>query len=571
MQKIIATTLLLVFVTFGIQAQEKYSLSSELIKLSDLSILPQYSTAKSLQVSSYDRKGGNSDGFSGEYSYLRKNADSTLVIFDSKGKGIIDRIWTPTPTTDTLDFYIGDISKVSFSIAFNDLFSGKVFPFIQPLSGNEIGGYYAYLPIPYNNGCKIVFRGKTMRFLQIQYRELDNNSTVKDFSMDLNSDEKKTLTKVAKVWNSDKSTRVLNTDIKESKLTLKSGTEKEIFKLNRGGRILGIEIDDANLFENNLNNIDIKISYDNEKYPAIYTPLADFFGYAFGKTSMQSVISGTKNNTNYFYLPMPFDDKVSVSIISRSNKKIDISARVYFSKQKRNKETEGKLYVEWNKLLESVIGEEMTMANTQGKGHYVGTIMQTQNLNPGMTLFFEGDDIAFVDGENTIHGTGSEDYFNGGWYAFLDTWDRAMSLPLHGSLDYSLVYGRTAAYRWHLNDKVSFNKSLDYKMEHGPDGNKEQVTNTTLGFYYCDTPKQNITVPNNELSIVYQPKTYMLYPQMMKLGLWVDVEMKTEWCIPSGGYTYVFKVKDESKIRVSLDEIPQGNYKVYLDYKEKSL
>jgi hypothetical protein len=549
-------------------AQVKYSLMSELDKLKDLSTLPQYSNAKSLQVSSFDRTGGNSDGFSGEYSYIRKNVDSTLVIFDCKGEGVIDRIWTPTPTSDTLDFYLGDTTEISFSIPFIDLFSGKVFPFVQPLCGNELGGYYAYLPIPFDNGCKIVFRGKIVRFLQIQYREFDENAKVKKFSLNLNTEEKMKLSEIAGVWNGNESIKPSKTKLSKKQITLKPGEEIEIFALNSGGRILGIEIDDADLFENQLNNIDIKVSYDNEKNPAIYTPIADFFGYAFGKTAMQSLVSGTKNNTNYFYLPMPFDEKARISIISRSNNTIEFSTRVYYSNEKRDKDKEGKLYVEWNKLLESVIGEEMVMAKTQGRGHYVGTIMQTQNLNPGMTLFFEGDDIAFVDGENTIHGTGSEDYFNGGWYAFLDTWDRAMSLPLHGALDYSLVFGRTGAYRWHITDKINFNKSFDYKMEHGPEGNREQVTNTTLGFYYCDTPKQNFTKPTNELSVVYQPETYMLYPQMMKLNLWVDVEMKTEWCLPSGGYTYIFKVQDESKIRIFLDEIPEGKYRVYLDYKE---
>jgi hypothetical protein len=570
MNRLVTTLLFIITVLGNTQAQDKYTLTSELYKLKQISTLAQFSSAKSMLVSSYDRNGGNSDGFSGEFSYIRKNADSTLVIFDAKGKGIIDRIWTPTPTTDTLDFYIGDTTKISFSIPFIDLFSGKVYPFVQPLCNNELGGYYAYLPIPYNNGCKIVFRGKTLRFLQIQYRELDKNTEVKNFTLNLNSEEKKTLTEVANIWSGNKSIRMANTKLSKKDISLKPQSEKEIFKLNKGGRILGIEIDNADLFENELNNIDIKVSYDNEKYPAIYTPIADFFGYAFGKIAMQSLVSGTKNNTNYFYLPMPFDEKARISIISRSDKTIEFSTRVYYSNVKRDKLKEGKLYVEWNKLLESVIGEEMVMAKANGRGHYVGTIMQTQTLNPGMTMFFEGDDIAFVDGENTIHGTGSEDYFNGGWYAFLDTWDRAMNLPLHGSTEYSLVYGRTGAYRWHLNDKVSFNKSLDYKMEHGPDGNKEQVTNTTLGFYYCDTPKQHFTKPNDELSVVYKPKIYMLYPQMMNFDFWVDVEMKTKWCIPSGGYIYIFKVQDESKIRVSLDEIPEGKYKVYLDYNKTS-
>ncbi len=77
-----------------------------------------------------------------------------------------------------------------------------------------------------------------------------------------------------------------------------------------------------------------------------------------------------------------------------------------------------------------------------------------------------------------------------------------------------------------------------------------------------------MTEPSNDLSRVYIPETFMLYPQTMKLQLWIDVEMKTEWCGPSGGFTYIFQGTDESKIRVSLEEIPPGRYKMYLDYKE---
>ena len=52
-----------------------------------------------------------------------------------------------------------------------------------------------------------------------------------------------------------------------------------------------------------------------------------------------------------------------------------------------------------------------------------------------MTYFFEGDDSTAIDGEFRIHGTGSEDFFNGGWYAMMDRWDGKLSLPLHGALD----------------------------------------------------------------------------------------------------------------------------------------
>jgi len=411
-----------------------------------------------------------------------------------------------------------------------------------------------------------------MRFLQIQYSELTDRTTVKDFSLSLSAEEKNALEKVTAVWNGE---RVLKPSgsllVRETEVVLSPGVSTTIFNTEKGGRILGLEIDQAILFEGEAKLVDIKITYDDENIPAIYAPLADFFGYAFGKPSMHSIVGGTKNGMNYCYLPMPFDRQAQIELVYRDSApavELRFNARIYHSNNKRDRQNEGKLYVAWNRALESEEGKPMLMANVKGKGHYVGTVMQTQNLDPGMTLFFEGDDIAIVDGENTIHGTGSEDYFNGGWYAFLDTWDRAMSLPLHGSLGYSLAYGRTGAYRWHLTDKICFSSSLDYTMEHGPEGNKEEVANTSLGFYYCDTPKQEMTEPSNELSKVYIPETFMLYPQTMKFNLWIDVEMKTEWCGPSGGYTYVFQVADESKIRIFLDEIPDGKYKLYLDFQK---
>ena len=64
-----------------------------------------------------------------------------------------------------------------------------------------------------------------------------------------------------------------------------------------------------------------------------------------------------------------------------------------------------------------------TMLNVKGKGHFVGTVLQAQGLKTGMTIFFEGDDSTVVDGELRMHGTGSEDFFNGGWYALMDRWD----------------------------------------------------------------------------------------------------------------------------------------------------
>jgi len=73
-------------------------------------------------VSSYDRTGGNDDGFSGKYSFVRKEAGG-LVLADLKGPGVIHRIWTPTPTDDETEFYFDGESSPRIRLKFRDLFT----------------------------------------------------------------------------------------------------------------------------------------------------------------------------------------------------------------------------------------------------------------------------------------------------------------------------------------------------------------------------------------------------------------------------------------------------------------
>ena len=67
--------------------------AEELNNLGDISKLPKYRQGDMQQLSSYDRTGGNDDGFSGKYSFVREEPGG-LVIADLKGPGVVNRIWT---------------------------------------------------------------------------------------------------------------------------------------------------------------------------------------------------------------------------------------------------------------------------------------------------------------------------------------------------------------------------------------------------------------------------------------------------------------------------------------------
>lgn len=552
-----------------------HSLSNELQSFLNISSLPEYRINTMVaQVSTYDTTGKNDDGFNGTYSFIRRNADSSLVIFEQYGSGVINRIWTPTPTYDTLDFYIDDNSTPAFSIQYHDLFSGKKYPFIAPLCGNQLGGYYCYLPIPFEKSCMIVCRAKKTQFHQIQYRMFAKGTRVKSFDPDLNAEEKELLKRIEVLWNrQDKNIQSFYPGkmVEDSgRFLIKPGDILPVFELDRGGRILGIEIGPVEAFEGTARQIDIRITWDGETIPAIYCPVSDFYGYAFGNSSMRSLLLGSLNDRNYCYFPMPFDKSAKIELIYRDDESsellpVDVFFKIAYTFEKRIRDKEGKFYVRWNRDLKSKTGHPYIIADMPGHGHYVGTILFAQGLKAGMTYFFEGDDSVAIDGSFRIHGTGSEDYFNGGWYAMLDRWDDRMSLPLHGSLDYSVHFCRTAGYRFYMTDKLSYEKSFLMSIEHGHAGNLFPVDYSSLALYYSDTPPTDIRIPTNELSRIYMPDTLVMYPQLMDFNIYGNIDVKTSWKYGTGGESYLFTPGNETWLRISLADIPHGKYRILFD------
>ena len=128
--------IIIIFIGFFLQVEsnvdaqnKKSTLEIELEELANINLLPRYRDHTSVAMeSSYDRTEGNDDGFSGKYSYIRKEGPGRLVIADLQGPGVIQRIWTPTPTEDTIQFYFDGEENPRISIRFIDLFSSDVFP-----------------------------------------------------------------------------------------------------------------------------------------------------------------------------------------------------------------------------------------------------------------------------------------------------------------------------------------------------------------------------------------------------------------------------------------------------------
>jgi hypothetical protein len=187
---------------------------------------------------------------------------------------------------------------------------------------------------------------------------------------------------------------------------------------------------------------------------------------------MTSLLVGTHQDKAYLYFPMPFDRSARIELVSEdpTGAPIEVMAEVLFAPEPR-RPTEGKFYALWRRENPTRSGHPFVFLDTRGTGHLVGCIQQSQGLRTGETPFFEGDDQTTIDGTLAIHGTGSEDFYNGGWYDVPGRWDRPRSFPLSGCLGYQKHLGRTGGYRLMLGDAYAYREQILHTIEHAPTGN----------------------------------------------------------------------------------------------------
>ncbi|MHC4556191.1 MAG: glycoside hydrolase family 172 protein [Planctomycetota bacterium] len=498
---VVATFSLFIYSTELSAADELIPGIQELYRLDRLAVLKN--SIKVASISSYDRTGGNNDGFGGQYSYVRKEKDG-LVLADLQGPGVIYRIWTPTPTDDILEFYFDDEGEPSMRVKFRDLFLGKHPVFVQPLVGYGAGGFYSYVPLTYEKSCKVFIRAQHLQFYQINYAIYPKGTSIVSFPKQPAEEYRSHLERARglfKSYGSDVSSFVVpasgSIEWFSTKVSLKPSGLVKIFNIDKPGRIVGIRISPPEAFTDKERGIIIRAYWDDDKEPAILSPAGDFFGYAWGEPAMKSLLLGTDNTMNYCYFPMPFDTSARIELLSEQHhvKDTEVEVEVLFVPVPRW-DNEGRFYAIWRRENPTTKSKPFTFVKTAGWGHIVGLIQQSQGFESGNTYFFEGDDQTTIDGELVIHGTGSEDLYNGGWYDVTGRWDSKRSFPLSGCLGYKKHLGRTGGYRLFLGDAYSYRKSILQTIEHAPTGNDFLNDYCAVTFLYSlDRPTYEFSLP----------------------------------------------------------------------------
>ncbi len=256
----------------------------------------------------------------------------------------------------------------------------------------------------------------------------------------------------------------------------------------------------------------IRIFYDGQEEPGVEVPFGDFFANCFGKRSeiiSLPVIVEDADSYNSFW-PMPFRKSIRIEIINQCKDK-NINLLYYnidWIKKERIPKNTPYFYAFYNQEYPTKPGGDYIILETEGKGHYVGTVMAVRTRSP--SWFGEGDEKIYIDGEKepSIWGTGTEDYFLSAWGL-----QSGVNTPYFGTVyfdQWGIVGGHTSAFRWHLADPLVFEKSIKVTIEHfgwiSPDENVENRAHSwnereddysTVAFWYQDgTP----TVKHNALT-----------------------------------------------------------------------
>lgn len=449
-------------------------------------------------ISSYDRTGGNDDGFSGAYSFVRKEGDA-LVLADLKGPGVIYRIATPTPTDDVIEFIFDGESQPRIQLPLRKLFDGSTAPFLTPLVGNGSGGNWCYLPIPYAKSCKVVLRAPKMQFYQINYATFPDGADVGTFSADAPVYDGPMLGQACEILRQsghDLSGQVAppgaKRTVEEVSGRLLPGQTTTLYDSHRPGRIVGLRLSPATAFAGPERGEVLKITWDRASSPAVLCPVGDFFGFSWGQPAARSLLVGVADDTCYSYFPMPFDESARIELVSHRSggPPIDFTAEIIVADVPRHPH-EGRFYATWRRDNPTTPEKPFTFVDVAGRGHLVGVTLQAEGDEKGGTGFFEGDDRASIDGELVIHGTGSEDFFNGGWYDVPGQWETRTSYPLCGCLDYVRSLSRSGGYRLMLGDAYAFRRSLEVDIEHGPTKNNVPGDYVGVCYLYLELPPAN--------------------------------------------------------------------------------
>jgi hypothetical protein len=300
------------------------------------------------------------------------------------------------------------------------------------------------------------------------------------------------------------------------RLSIPAGETVTLLDIQGAGCITHIWMTAATIEPHYLRKMVVRMFWDGESEPSVLTPLGDFFGMGHGETatfwSLPLVMAPTGGAGLNCYFPMPFSRGARIEV---TNENFVTETRLYFNidceEWSEPPEDLGRFHAQWRREnpCDGTSDEGMSshtfqhaginlsdegnylILEAEGHGQYVGCNLNVHNLRldrgDGENWYGEGDEMIRIDGEDwppTIHGTGTEDYFNTAWGPNETFSSPFFGMARAGGANYS---GKHSWYRFHLLDPVRFQRSIRVSIEHGH-ANRRSDDYSSTAYWYQSEP-----------------------------------------------------------------------------------
>lgn len=307
------------------------------------------------------------------------------------------------------------------------------------------------------------------------------------------------------------------------RLSIVRGETHTLLDVDGPGCITHIWFTSHSIEEYWLRKLVLKMYWDGETEPSVLVPVGDFFGVGHGLTtnyvSLPMVMAPREGHGLNCYLPMPFSKGARIEVTSENfASEIRLYYNIDYERWDKPQDDLGRLHACWRRenptdgIQETPEMDDHTyqhagvnlsdegnylLLEAEGAGQYIGCNLNIHPLRyskvDNFNWYGEGDEMIFVDDDNegkrwppTLHGTGTEDYFNTAWGTDEKFYSPFFGLTMPGAHNFT---GPISWYRWHLLDPVRFTRSIRVSIEHGHANRRSDDFSSTTYWYQHEPHK----------------------------------------------------------------------------------
>ncbi len=479
--------------------------------LVDLERLARIETAETRMESSYDRSGGNQDGF--DKARLRGNV---YTIAELRGPGVVRRIYTARPGGRIRIFIDGGAVPVVDMLS-EEFFAGRTEPFLRPAVGPMGFANYSFFPIPYARSLRIEalpVGGEGIAnyglYYQVTYHTFPAGTRVKSLRLPLAREERRAWDSVLAAWrNTGVDPKPVHRGRKtiDKEMIVAPGSSGDVADITGAGAIdrlfLKVDSTDPNVLRTTL----LRIRWDEQPSYSVDCPIGDFFGNGFNRVPYRSLAMGLTDGGYYSYFSMPFGSRAAVTLVNESGTEpVRVRARLVYRKTGGLPADTGYFHAKWRRedvKAASLGGHNLTgdenyrVLEARGTGRFIGVNLNV--FNRSLFWWGEGDPMIFIDNDvwpPAIHGTGTEEFFNDA-YGFHNniesagadpSWKEQNVTPVSGVLAPGLgapagCWGPNAVFSFQIADSIPFRERIRVTFEHGTENNRANDYSSTAYWY----------------------------------------------------------------------------------------